>query len=516
MRNLMRIVISLCCSLMGTVATARPADYLINHWACEAQTVPVPKTAIGCVIVDTVLGCPPGATLSVRVHFTAPTGSTATLTLSPSPVPVGLTPGIGQSNGTAQRLNQTTFSVTPGDGVISGFQADPTTVPFFSVKVDVPPNRLVGPGIVLSSGPPVVATATVELKEVVGDVAVDETSVKHVYYTCQGRDSVDKIKLTGDLSSAGAVALVDASTATGCTTNLEFRGSPFMPVGNLKLKPADCVGRVSVFLNNNGAALEKNVSFWTNGVDQKLVAVGAVVAQPVRVWLLYDYCSEPASTDVCENTPWESAKKKIAKHVSQANRLFLQSYAGIRLEPDIAVISDNQVIHDLISLDAIRCYSDPEDPDVVTNLINKLATATGQTPQQYSKHLNVFYVRHPIGYGQWCGQDDPYGPGRDTILMDRDARLNTLAHEIGHAFLNSGAHVDDGGVDGFNENNVAGNLMLSSSPGDWLTVGQLFRANMSLDSTVIRHGARTGAHVTCSAADDNEACPDLSTDISPR
>ena len=58
-----------------------------------------------------------------------------------------------------------------------------------------------------------------------------------------------------------------------------------------------------------------------------------------------------------------------------------------------------------------------------------------------------------------CGvaPDVPDAIGRNTILLGETAEPGTLAHEIGHALLNSGKHADPN-VDGFTDAH-ADNLM---------------------------------------------------------
>ncbi len=254
-----------------------------------------------------------------------------------------------------------------------------------------------------------------------------------------------------------------------------------------------------------GAGATAGLPASISDAGSKSVEACTLVNEPLKVWLLYDYCSEPAATDVCGATPWADARNKVAQHLGEADRIFSRSHAGISFaNASVNVISGNRELEELIYRDAIRCHSDPQNPDLVANLTRELAAFTGQTETEYSQHLNVFYVRHPLGFGQWCGQEDPYGPGRDTILMGRDARLRTLAHEIGHAYLNSGAHVDDTWPVSFSEDDVAHNLMRVSSPGDRLTSDQVSSAHMNPGSIVNRHSAGS-RQTTCSAAAISDA-----------
>jgi hypothetical protein len=137
-----------------------------------------------------------------------------------------------------------------------------------------------------------------------------------------------------------------------------------------------------------------------------------------------------------------------------------------------------------------------------------------------ANQLNVFYVQTLLPFsaaGVWCGEHDPDGPGANTILLASHHYAHTLAHEIGHAVLNSAHHAENL-TDGFTDLTSSDNLMRVGDLGGTvrLTIGQLFRANLDAGSAINRHHARNGPTTSCDAAMAGNSCPPLTFDVRPR
>jgi hypothetical protein len=126
--------------------------------------------------------------------------------------------------------------------------------------------------------------------------------------------------------------------------------------------------------------------------------------------------------------------------------------------------------------------------------------------------LNVYYVELPTGFrGDWCGSAD----GGATILIGRTADLETLAHELGHAF--SLGHVDNedynlDGVDDFDGSNV---MWPGGTGRKWLSEGQCFYSNVSEFSAVNFLGVRSGTTRICDEAVPTPKCPWIGLDVLP-
>ena len=88
-----------------------------------------------------------------------------------------------------------------------------------------------------------------------------------------------------------------------------------------------------------------------------------------------------------------------------------------------------------------------------------------------------------------------------------------LAHELGHALLNSGEHADND--NGFLEVDGVNNLMRpGDQAGGYLTIGQLYRMNFLGGSALNRHGKRPGgAKVECGGIGESVQCPAACFDV---
>lgn len=508
-----RIAGLVCGLALCSTAAAGPKGFVINHWICEMATeaVMTRTVAVGCDVVDPRLGCPADSPLTLRLKFNAPSGATAELSLRNAPP--GLQPAVGERNGSATRISASTIVMKPGAATLTGFTSNAATVPMITVGVKVPAEAFPAPRAAWINawmpGPESAAQITLDLIQIVGQYRTSQTSIRHYYYSCRARDKMDTITLGNRGSSTGAVGVVDAKASSTCLEFGGYRGMPFIPLPNLKLKGA-CLERETVFSNARGVQFKKTTSFWQDTIgDNMLVDLAAMARQPVKFWILYDPCAGPGA---CPTFMANEMKQRPARHLENSARIYAEQFGGISFDregdqdPLPAIGSTLRTAVDLYQL---QC-----DEESTQFTLDQIRMFTGLTDAEYSKRMNIFYVKHPGGYGIWCGVYDQ-GIGRNTILLHQAPLLDTLAHEIGHALLDSGDHVED--IAGFG-NAHPENLMVGEFVGEQLTLGQLFHASLNPESSVNRHGGRPGgATANCDANPASpESCPDLWYDVTPR
>jgi hypothetical protein len=503
-----------CALVLCSVAAARPSGFVVSHWICDMATEPViaRTVAVGCEVVDTTLGCTSGSPLTLQLKFNAPSGATAELDLTNPPA--GLQPAVGTQNGSATRTSASRIVMTPGAAMLSGFTSDAATVPMLTVTIKVPPSAFPAPAAswlnAWLSGPESAAQVTLDLMQIVGRYETSRTSIRHYYYSCRSRDSLDRIAVGNRGNSTGAVALVDAKAGASCLEHDGYRGIPFIALPNLFAKDL-CLERETLFSNAKGVQFQKTSSFWHDAAGETMqLDLAEMARQRVRIWVLYNPCPGPGA---CPPFMMSEMKQRPARHLENAARVYAEQFGGIAFERTVNTdlsASTSSELRTAVDRNQLQC-----DQANTPNTLTLLKSFTGLTAAEYSQQLNVFYVKHPGGWGIWCGVYDPYGIGRDTILLHASALPDTLAHEIGHALLNSGAHVED--LAGFTSAHWE-NLMVGQFVGEQLTLGQLFRASLSPDSPVNRHGGRPGgATAACWAIPGSpESCPNLPLDVTPR
>lgn len=498
MRYSLRIIGVLIGTAMWSMAGAQNG-FVVNHWICKmgnevavARSVPV-----GCEFVDLTLGCAVDSPLALTLNFQAPAGSVARLELTN--VPTGLQPAVGVQIGTVKRVSTSTIEIFPGVGNVTGFVSTGASVPVASVTFQVPKQALTPPPNPWLPGPASAAQVKLDLTQVVGDYVADKNSIIHFYYPCSQKHKDDRLDLQ-DQASSGAVALIDARfeppdpNADPCLRYADHAGVPDIHLPNL-LSKQQCLERVAVFGDADAVWFRKESSdplgdnlgpFWNVQTGQELpVPMKSLASQPLKIWVLHD----PANM-----------KQLAMDHLASASRIYRAQFGGIAfgftdVEPD----PGDDALAAKVAGGEIGCH----DLDPLTNV-------RGFKNEQ----LNIFYVMRLDGvYGIWCGEQG--GSGRDIILIGANALPLTLAHEIGHALLDSLGHTEElsGYSLAFQEN-----LMTSFVGGEQLTLGQLFRTSLSSASSINRHGARPSRpQVTCSVASASpNSCPDPFLDVTPR
>jgi hypothetical protein len=506
MRYAMRLPILLLSCWLWSTAGAQVNALVVNHQICEIATEPliVRTIPVGCDIVDATLGCPAATRLALQLQFEAPPGAAASLTVSNPPT--GLLPASYSANLTP--TGPGTFKMLPGAATLTGFHSDTSPAPILGISVTVPQTAFSGASFWLT-GPESAGLVKLKVEQIVGNYVVGAATVRHYYYPCTSATGGDHITITG--SSSGAVALMSARSQTACGGPNGYRGFPEIPLPKLFAK-STCLERVALY-SDGALDFRNNTAIWKDGADTLPITLKARAKQPVKIWVLYDPCQTPGGT--CLSTKAISLARPT-RHLENAQRIYGEQWSGITFEhigavADLAV-SPNSKLRDLVDNDKLSCSDQKSTKDT----LRELPGLTGQDKTTYARHLNIFYVKNPQALGWWCGNYDPDGIGRDTILLHANAYPETFAHELGHALLYSRNHADVG-VDGFGYAHRY-NLMSSDSIGEELTLGQMFRANLADVSPLNRHGGRVGGQqVTCSGNSQSaDSCPQLIEDVVPR
>ena len=281
----------------------------------------------------------------------------------------------------------------------------------------------------------------------------------------------------------------------------------------------------------------------TSPTDERKVPLGVPLAQPVKVWLLYDACfnTDPAQARqcFCKEPGYAGHPGCIPNHppctahpgacslealrrvgprllMNKAWTLYGEQFAGISFAEqfvDLSQIDDTDMTPLGAAVRAARgvpgCKTDP-DAGATLLLLNNVKNLA--EPSAPTNRLDVFMVRSAAANGVWCGIKPE---GANVIVLDAAYRAITLAHEFGHAFFNSGERISKHVVTAAN-GSYAANLMQAADTdeGERLTLGQLFRAAVDDSSSINRHNVRPGESTeNCLEFDPTDKCPPAWCDI---
>lgn len=499
--------------LAGGALAQTPVNHVFNHRACDPEGSPrtAPVVAVGCQVLDPDLGCVADSPVTLLLNLQAPAALRVKVLLSNAPPQL-----LNQLVVTGKaKLHESTLIVAPGSSAITGFSGASIPIPLLRPSVVLPPQS--------SGGLDGAATTRVRfvISQFVGATRVADASVNDVYRGCsRARTAGDTIVQSQFSSSRNAVALIHGRRSTGCGTPWSevHTGAATIFLGNL-LKNEGCFSSAATFSQDHAVAFKPGLTSWTNDAIDKLpMPAGARVLERVKLWLLYDPCV--AGEFPCTALQRAAVKKWPETNLATAALILKQQFGGIDFEnlgkTDLTEIEDAErsalVQAAWIPAGCGGSSASPNSPTPTQLTLNALTAATGAiAPNQ----LNVFYVLDPGGGGVWCAANDPDGRGINTILIASHHDPRELAHEIGHALLNFGGHVE--GLPGFTNDMIRRNLMNSQNLGDALTIGQLFRANVDTGSAVNRHGRRPGAStLPCDNPTPGSSCPKLSLDVMPR
>lgn len=496
--------------LTGTAMAQTPWNYVSHLRACKAGASQSTATAlsVGCEVLDVTLGCTANSQITVRMNFDAPAGFKAEVRLS-NVASESLRELVPSGNARWADDRHQTLLLAPGHSSLAPFPGASTRVPLLTSTI-VAPSALPNPA----------RTTAVRLvmAQFVGSTRVAEASVNTVYHECPiAKATEDQIKQPGFGSSSDAVVLINGRRSSGCVPWPEVaRGSETVFLGNL-LQKGNCTSNAAIFSDSHAMSYRPDLTNWTDAANNTLTLTPAVVVkQRVKLWLLYDPCVTRQFGVTCSAEDAQAVKEWPQTNLADAAAIFKEQFGGVDFE-QVGTTIDLSETQDAVLAAKVQAawvpagcgqpvQGGPANPTATT--LDTLLAITGPTdPNQ----LNVFYVQNPGGGGVWCALNDPDGRGVNTILIGSVHDPKELAHELGHALMNLGSHVDD--IAGFTDEAIGSNLMTTGTIGPLLTIGQLFRANVDSSGAINRHGRRTGPTTSC---DTGYQCPGLSFDVRPR
>jgi hypothetical protein len=315
----------------------------------------------------------------------------------------------------------------------------------------------------------------IEVRQFRGNFQVNRFRSRFVLVPCPRPISGDYLKLTNNIASDNAVAMVDYRV-TGCHNDFTRRlvNSEFL--GNV-LSNGACRSTVSIFSDDNAMSYQPNVTTWTDALgDEHTVNLQGIITVPVSVWVANNAMQVRAQNDF-----------------ANANLLYNRNNVGIQFNPTYTSFAG-----DAAAAATIGTWC----PTAATvGALQGSAWYTAST-------LNAYYVNSAFT-GVNCGQD------RNMNFIGTIANLGSLPHEFGHAYglRPSGSNGHTNGVAGFGNNNI----MWGGGPGtrDHFSVGQAFRLNTDTSSMLNANGDRTGPTETCLPNVSSTICPTLSLDSLP-
>ena len=501
-----------CGSLsLASVAAAAPHFYAQHHRLCDGtESAPPPQVVIGCPFVSAGLGCPAGAPLQLSVHLDAPAGATVNLGVSNTS---GLTL---IRSGTVSAISAGSFQLKPGDGSIRGFFADTSPAPRILATVLTNASMLTPAA---SGGSDPTVAITLRFVQAVGTQRVREDTVTHIYHLCPAGSATtgDQIKLGGNAPDHDGIAVIDGHRGTSCLKDEKFRGRTTISLGNLIPNDTSCPApsRATLFTANGAVDFRPELN-WFSGNDTLLVNLSAPVTAKLKVWLLYDLCHPTSGQCICKpaSCTAEGRRKFPLQITLEAIDRYQKAFGGVAFTHELVDLSQPAELRPSLrsavaaAINVAGCSNDAN----ADSTLAKLEAVTSASSYEIGGELNVFIVRSATALGWWCGRRSA---GKDVIVVNTFIPAVTLAHEIGHALLDCGDHtqVSPGAF-------TSDNMMLAS-PGNMLTLGQVFRMNVDADSPLNRHGWRDGPTLQCPTSSCSQwlassACPAASLDELPR
>jgi hypothetical protein len=446
------------------------APFALDVKICNIEIpfeLPPKRFPVGCEIIDCCPGCPGPGPLEIRFDFDAPAGSETRLSVEG--VPAAALKALKLS-GNAKWVDDSALVIAPGQSSISGWPSDAKEVPVFTPRVRFADTAV--KQLALADARSREATAVLSVTQLHGRFLVREFSVRYTIRVCPSlAPPSDSIRLSNNIGSDQAVALLDARRSTGCVNDEVGRGTVNIDKGSV-LSNLACRSEVAVFSDDNAVAFRIGVTAWNASLGNVLpVPLQALVREAVTYWIL--------------EGPFATTQARVNADAARANQLYNQMNGGIGFNTTAV----NNATADTDTPDLLDA-----DCGNAQALRDDIGFTNGQ--------LNVYYNRDPNARGWWCGND--------TIIVGAGADNESLSHEFGHAFTLG------------HTNSVSGipttNLMRTGGTGrNMITIGQLFRTSIDGASRINVHGLRPGGVTrSCPDGTTSDACPDLALDVIPR
>ncbi len=441
------------------------------------RDLPIP---VGCEIIDCCPGCPGPGPISWRIQLEGDLVQAVTLDFE------NLSSEMSKQlklSGTAARVSANRIKIGRGAAFVHGLTLDPDDRPPVALpRFSVDKGRLAKRRAAQERDEDKTYEAVVlTIDQMLGKVVVNSFALRYVMRRCRPVTvpRQDKIDLNNNTTNDSAWVLVDGRRSTGCRDDEIYRATDVRGVGNL-LTNATCNSEVFVFSDNNATAMVSPVTVWTDSAGDILpVNLGPMLQAPVNVWLALAGSGPQATTDVV-----------------QANFLYNSNNTGIVFNAAQQNVSGNAVALAAIGGAANRCSA------------ARLAALQGSA-FYVNNQLNVYYINGAFTASN-CTAD------RNVVHVGTVANIASLAHEFGHSFslfgnAATGGHTN--GLAGFGNNNI----MWAAGPAarSRFSIGQAFRFNMDVNSSLNVNGVRTGPTRTCQALTTSVTCPALALDSTP-
>ncbi len=313
-------------------------------------------------------------------------------------------------------------------------------------------------GILPLSSRPVDITTKPCTNELVKSTRVIESHLIYIinpYKSLFQNPSSDRIILSNNTGGDEAIIVLDARRATGCKNDEVVRASSTVDISNV-LSSSDC-NDVYVFSDENAMAFR--TANWRDEPGDKLKIVLTPMLQvPTTVWVM--------------RGPFDKSLKQVNTEFARVKHLYNTMNCGIDFStPVINNATANPRTRDLLNANCDKA--------------NNLRAQIGFT----DKRLNIYYLNNPGAAGYWCGNY--------TIIVSSQQTVETLAHEIGHAF--SLDHAESLG----NNNIMYGGGEVVRN---YFTIGQCFRCNINKTSILNANGVRSGEARDCPDSNAPDSC----------
>lgn len=473
----------MACAFIFIASNTEAAHWEIRRIICledifflEAERLPIP---VGCEVIDCCPGCPGPGPIDWRIQIKADLFDSVKLEFSNLPSEVSRRLGL---KGDIKRIDANTFVVAGKDSFISGFQGitrgrPAVAMPRFGL------NKAKVRKIMSGAQDLDEKEISVTIMQMLGPVVVNRFEILYKMRLCRELELLpvqDQVDLDDNTANDRAIVMLTGRRSTGCIdNNREFQNTTDKrTIGNM-LSNGTCTTESVVFSDDNAIEIDSPTMVWTDNPGNTLkMNLDPMVSMPVNIVLARAGANAAATNDL-----------------ANADLLYNDNNAGITFNGTIQDVSGNANDVNTITRNA-RCSA--------ANLADLQGSAFYN-----GNALNVYYVNGAFTAAN-CVND------RLVVFVGNNANAASLAHEFGHSFSLFGTTATGGhtnGLPGFGTDNI----MNGGGPAtrDHFSVGQVFRFNINITSSLNTTGARTDLTRNCPALTVNINCPPLELDSLP-
>lgn len=488
---------------LGPVVLAAPRFVQQQYAVCDnpEEREFAEIVGVGCQDPGEAMGCGGEERLSLKIRFDAPPDAKAKARLSLSNAPaITFDPAPAGHAGNA-------YFVTPGEYTVTGFSANSDPAPSITVAVQVDQSWLVG----LQSRQAPAQRIAVQFVQRAGAEQVSDLSLSALYTPCAASLTSGDFVIVPGPPARKSVALIDGKR-TGCVRREKHVGAGIITVENLVPTTGCAPARATIFMHQAAVDfMDATDAIWKFEPGDELYATKAnPVVEDIWLWLLDANCVGQS----CQPSSTQDLMDVAKAALNLASDHYRNLFGGISFDAVRVVNLTTSTDPDVEAARTLKCNDLNNTHDAIANF-DRVRDMVGQDPSD-GKRLDVVYVRTASANGEWCGEHakgSDVEPGSNLIVMTLLNDPFLLAHELGHALLNSGEHAD--ADHGFLAADGVDNLMRpGDQAGSYLTIGQLYRMNLLDGSALNRHGKRPGeAEVQCDGPGESVQCPAACFDV---